>query len=148
MDSESLLHDKTLKEACEALSKSFLEGVGDPPITMEPEGSGGSERNTVEVRLEISGYDYFSIEVEVPDGLTKGEAKSGIQDILGGLTGNLVYPGDDDEIEVIEEEVERELKERRREYIDDCRLCGTTKVVNENTGDVFCPTCRRKNSIK
>jgi len=148
MDSESLLHDKTLKEASKALSKSFLEGLGDPPITMEPEGSGRSEGNTVEVRLEVSGYDYFSIEVEVPDGLTEGEAKSGIQDILGELTGNLVYPGDDGEIEVIEKEVEQELEKRRREYIDDCRLCGTTKVVNENTGDVFCPACRRKDGIE
>jgi len=146
--SGSLLNDETLQKACRDLSKNFLEALKDEVIKTECDEAEESKENSVEVSVKVSSYDRFSIEVEVPDGLTREEAKAGIEDLLGEMVGNIVYAGGIKQRKTIEEEVERELKERRREYIDDCRGCGTTKVLNENTGEVFCPVCRRKSEIE
>ena len=147
IDSESLIQAASLEQAWKECDESLLDQIEDEVITMESEEPEESEGNSVKIWLKVSSYDRFPIEVGVPDGLTKAEAEFGIQDILEEVIGNSVQCGNDAHIEVIEEEVERELQERRREYIEDCPECGTTKVVNENTGDIFCPACRRKNKI-
>ena len=89
-------------------------------------------------RIPIKG----KLEIHPPHSMPREVAEEAVAEILTRKLKGAIKHGHLTNVEHLTNEIESKLEEEQLEYLGECEECGSNNVLNENSGDIFCPFCR------